>query len=112
MRGDYERCAALKAEVQDEAMAAACRALAGANDEAKRPIELRIRRFRERRSDAYVIARLYVAVGDHDHAFVWLGHALEERSRAMLLLDVDPFLKSLRPGPRFAPFVSMTRRPD
>ena len=51
---------------------------------------------------AYELAKLHLALGDRDEAFVWLRRALAERSHSIVFLDVDPQLDLLRDDPRFA----------
>jgi tetratricopeptide (TPR) repeat protein len=49
----------------------------------------------------YDIAEVYVGLGRNDEAFEWLQRAYEERARALVLLQAEPKLHSLRPDPRF-----------
>ena len=60
---------------------------------------------------SYEVARVYVALGDHDAAFAWLDRALADRSHSMVFLRVDPQLAPLRRDPRFATLLERVR-PD
>jgi tetratricopeptide (TPR) repeat protein len=50
---------------------------------------------------AYAIALVYAGLGDNDPAIRWLEKAYEDRSTAMVFLESDPELSSLRSDPRF-----------
>jgi serine/threonine protein kinase/Tfp pilus assembly protein PilF len=52
--------------------------------------------------DGCMVATIYAALGDKEHAFDWLNKALEERSPSTAFLKVDPFFDSLHSDPRFA----------
>jgi tetratricopeptide (TPR) repeat protein len=49
----------------------------------------------------YVIAVLTVALGANDEAFQWLERAYEQRDNNLILLKVDPRLRTIRSDPRF-----------
>jgi tetratricopeptide (TPR) repeat protein len=51
--------------------------------------------------DTYAIAEIYAAVGDEDEAFLWLEQAYKDHCMSIAQLKIDPFIDSLRPGPRF-----------
>jgi serine/threonine-protein kinase len=51
--------------------------------------------------DPYFIAIVYSGLGDNDQAFGWLDQAVEERSKEIPLLKVEPKLDGLRSDPRF-----------
>lgn len=51
---------------------------------------------------AYAIAQIYAKRGEPERAFAWLNRAYESRNAAVLGVATDPYLKSLRPDPRFA----------
>jgi eukaryotic-like serine/threonine-protein kinase len=67
-----------------------------------------IRMLEERTSneyiDPYLVSLVYVALGEHDDAFIWLEKAVEARSSRMPWLDVEPKFDTIRTDPRFAPF--------
>lgn len=57
---------------------------------------------RERRYvDAYLLARIYVALGEKDRAFGFLERAEADQSLQRVLLKVDPLLDPIREEPRF-----------
>ena len=49
----------------------------------------------------YVIANIYVRLGDKDQALSWLERGYENRDNWMVWLKVDPGLDGLRGDPRF-----------
>jgi Tfp pilus assembly protein PilF len=49
----------------------------------------------------YLIATIYLALGDRDQALVWLEKAYAERSAFIAFLKVEPKFDSLRSDPRF-----------
>jgi len=55
----------------------------------------------QRYVDAYMIATVYVGLGDKDRAFEWLTKGFEERSSQMTFLTYDPMFMILRSDPRF-----------
>jgi tetratricopeptide (TPR) repeat protein len=50
---------------------------------------------------SFLIALIYVGLGDKDQAFAWLEKAYAERSVWMPWLKVDPEFDTLRSDPRF-----------
>ena len=56
-------------------------------------------------TDALPIAQIYGALGDRDHAFMWLDRAYGYRSWPLYFCRVDPLLESLHDDPRWAAFV-------
>jgi TolB-like protein/DNA-binding SARP family transcriptional activator/Flp pilus assembly protein TadD len=57
---------------------------------------------------AYDIARVFLALGQHDHALKWLERAFVDRSHSMVFLRVDPAFDDLRTDPRFLSLVERT----
>jgi serine/threonine-protein kinase len=55
-----------------------------------------------RRVSPFCIAIIHVGLGERDQAFQWLERALGTHDGYLVLLKVDPRMKSLRPDPRFA----------
>ena len=50
---------------------------------------------------SYEIAKVYVALGEHDRAIDWLERAYEEHAHSMAFLKVDPQLEPLHGNARF-----------
>ncbi len=48
------------------------------------------------------VAAVYSALGDSDHAFQWLNRAVEDRSSALVYLNIDRAYDAIRGDPRFA----------
>ena len=51
--------------------------------------------------DAYYLAVLYERLGQREKAFAELERAIEEKSVALCLIDVDPKMDAFRDHPRF-----------
>jgi serine/threonine-protein kinase len=47
------------------------------------------------------IARIYVALGDNDRAFIYLNKAYEDRDIGLPALKTGPYFDPLRDDPRF-----------
>lgn len=58
----------------------------------------------------YRIAAVHSALGNIDHAFVWLGKAREERSHLLINLKVDPSMDYLHADPRFIDLAALQKR--
>jgi DNA-binding winged helix-turn-helix (wHTH) protein/TolB-like protein/Flp pilus assembly protein TadD len=76
-------------------------AVAGKRDETQRTLDQLSEMSKSRYVRPYLLARIYVALGDKDRAFDLLEKSYQERVGAMTLLKVDPMLDSLRQDPRF-----------
>jgi hypothetical protein len=50
---------------------------------------------------AYDFAEMHLSLGETEEAFEWLEKAYQERSRALVLIKVEPRLDRLRGDPRF-----------
>ena len=73
----------------------------GSGEKARRAMA-ELRELSKRRYVAPIsIANIYSSLGDREHAFEWLEKSLEDRSRGMIFMKVDPMFDSLRPDPRF-----------
>jgi serine/threonine protein kinase/Flp pilus assembly protein TadD len=87
-------------------------ALAGKRAEAEKLLaELRERSGREYVS-SYLIAEIYVALGEKVAAFNLLDKAYDQRSIDLVLAKVDPRLDPLRDDPRFQEFVKKVGIPQ
>jgi len=60
----------------------------------------------------YEIATAYVGLGEDDEAFGWLQKATDDRSDCMTLLNVEPWMDSLRQDARFADLLNQIRPPS
>jgi serine/threonine-protein kinase len=60
----------------------------------------------------YGLASVYMALGDKDRAFQLLDLGIRQRSEDVVLLGVDPRMKSLRSDPRFAGILRRVGLPD
>jgi TolB-like protein/DNA-binding SARP family transcriptional activator len=77
-------------------------AAAGATDDARALLaDLIEDRSEGRYRPSFEIAKVYVALGDHDEALRWLERAYGEHSHSMVFLEVDPQLAPLRQDPSF-----------
>ncbi len=65
----------------------------------------------ERYVSSYHMATINLALGDMDHAFIWLGKAIDEGSRHAAYLKLDPMLAPLRLDRRFAQLLSRITLP-
>jgi tetratricopeptide (TPR) repeat protein len=61
---------------------------------------------------AYFVATIYVALGDKDEAYSWLGKAYDQRDSYLLWLKVDDAVDPLRMDPRFRELVSKVGLPQ
>jgi len=83
------------------ALLAETHAAAGHGHEAKNIVEQLLEHSAQRYVNPYLIARVYVALGDNDEAFRWLETSYLERAAWMVTLNVDPRMECLRFDPRF-----------
>ena len=75
-------------------------AVSGARREAENLIDDLHARSSTSYVSAYSIAEGYIGLGDRDEAFRWLEKAYEERSRPLILLNIEPKIDPLRSDPR------------
>jgi tetratricopeptide (TPR) repeat protein len=78
-----------------------CLAKLGRTAEARRILDDLLERRREAYIDAYAIARLRLALGDTDEAFVELERAIDESVSNLYALRFDPTADAFRSDPRF-----------
>lgn len=76
-------------------------ALAGQRDKALQAVEELRQTAKRRFVSPYLIAVIYVGLGENEQAFVWLDKAVEERSFFLIWLKVEPLMDSLRSDPRY-----------
>ncbi len=79
-------------------------AVAGRPADARALLDAMLARSKNQYIESDLIARVYIGLGEHDRAFEWLEHALEEHAPKLVLLRVDPRLDPVRNDPRFADF--------
>ena len=84
----------------------------GRRADALRIVDELSRRRRARYVPAAAFVNAYLGLGEYDQAFVWLGHAYEERSPILQFLKVHPFFDPLRNDPRFASLLRRVNFPD
>jgi len=56
------------------------------------------------------LAMLFAQIGDVDTALMWLERAVDDHTRDLIYLNVEPAFDSLRPDPRFQQLVRRTFR--
>jgi serine/threonine protein kinase/tetratricopeptide (TPR) repeat protein len=76
-------------------------AVTGKREQARRELAKLLEGSRQHYIDPYVIAGIYVGLGETDKAFEWFEKAYEERSEEILFLKVDPVLDSIHADPRY-----------
>jgi tetratricopeptide (TPR) repeat protein len=84
------------------ALEAVCMTKTGRRSEAATVLEELLSRRSTEYVDSYFVAQLLDALGRRDDAIAELERAVDERSAALCLMDVDPRLDSLRGDGRFA----------
>ena len=60
---------------------------------------------------SYQIAQVQAFRGETDRAFEWLEHAYEQHDPGLSYLKTDPFLRGLRPDPRYAALLRKMKLP-
>ncbi len=80
-------------------------ARSGQRNEAMAEIQRLQRDTVEPYANALPIAQIYGALGDNDHAFMWLDRAYADRNWPLYFCRVDPLLQSLHDDPRWETFV-------
>jgi len=89
----------------------ACLARLGRVDDARRVLDELLERRRREYVDAYAVARLRLAVGDVDGAFVELERAIDENVGGLYALRFDPTADGFRRDPRFPRLLSRYLEP-
>ena len=80
-------------------------ALSGRPDRARGILQDLEVRSKGRYTSPYFSALVYAGLGDRDQAFARLDRAVTDRSDAVVYLEVEPRLDSLRSDPRFTALV-------
>jgi serine/threonine protein kinase/Tfp pilus assembly protein PilF len=101
-RREFEKCVALSGS-DTETMAALGHiyAVAGETEQARQIINEMLALSKERYIPSYLIAIIWMGLGDRDAAFQWLEKAYEERYGFLAYLDVGPLFDSIRSDPRY-----------
>ncbi|NIN92859.1 protein kinase [bacterium] len=76
-------------------------AVSGKIKEANRIIDELKEQLKQKYVSAYLIAAIYTALDEKDHAFRWLEKAYEERDVQVIFLKVDPIFDSIRSDLRY-----------
>jgi TolB-like protein/Flp pilus assembly protein TadD len=76
-------------------------AVSGRRAEAQKVLDELREESKQKYVPAYLIAEIYVGMGDKDRAFEWLERAYQQREGYLVLIKVTPRLDSLRSDPRF-----------
>jgi TolB-like protein/DNA-binding winged helix-turn-helix (wHTH) protein/Tfp pilus assembly protein PilF len=99
----FQQARVLSDDVGSEALASlgCAYAASGQIQEAENVLADLQKRSREGYVSPYIIARIYVGLGEKDIAFEWLERAYEERSEWLTWLQVDPRLDRIRSDARF-----------
>ena len=88
-----------------------CLAKLGRDDEARRVLAELLERRQREYIDAYALARLQLALGNTDTAFIELERAIEENVGGLYALRFDPTADGFRSDPRFAPLLQRYLEP-
>jgi len=80
-------------------------AYAGKKDEAHRIIQQLQDRSTREYVNPYVVATVYVALGDKDRTLECLEKAIPERTSWLVFMKVEPKFDPIRTDPRFADFM-------
>ena len=80
-------------------------ALSGERDKAQHALDELREVSKNRYITPYLIAVVYVGLGNKDQAFVWLDKAYQDRSFFLIWLKVEPLFDPLRDDPRFQDLV-------
>lgn len=76
-------------------------AIAGRREEARAILDRLRRTAKDRYVDSYDLARIEIALGNHDRAFEDLQRAWEQRSYQLINVLVDPCVDAIRKDPRY-----------
>jgi serine/threonine-protein kinase len=77
-------------------------AVSGKRAEAEKVLEQLKERAKRGYVSKYLVARIYVGLGEKEKAFEWMEKAFEDRDEGETWLKVDPMMDSLHSDPRYA----------
>jgi TolB-like protein/Tfp pilus assembly protein PilF len=87
-------------------------AKSGQRDEANKILDQLKQEASQHYLASYLIAVVYIGLGDRDQAFIWLDKDVTERGYFSGLLAVSPELDALRPDPRFKALAKRMNLPE
>ncbi|MCA1600228.1 MAG: protein kinase [Acidobacteria bacterium] len=87
------------------ALACSAYALTGKRQEAQKILNELLDRAKQKYVSSGMIARIHLALGDIDEAFVWLNKAEKDHELNAVRIKVDPSFAGLRSDPRFGELV-------
>jgi tetratricopeptide (TPR) repeat protein len=76
-------------------------AASGRRGEAQKIVEGLKEQAKQHHVTPYVIAMVYIGLGERDEAFAWIEKAYEGRSTALVWFKTDPLWDTLRSDPRY-----------
>ncbi|MDD3643781.1 MAG: tetratricopeptide repeat protein, partial [Candidatus Krumholzibacteria bacterium] len=76
-------------------------AMAGEKEKARAVLDHLLEMSKERWVSPFVIATIYVGLGEQDRGFEWLGKAYEERDSRLAYLKVHPVYDIVKSDPRY-----------
>ncbi len=76
-------------------------ALGGRDAEARALLAILIEQSSTRYVSPFLVALVWIGLGERDHAFEWLEKACDDRSHWLVFVDVDARLDPVRDDPRF-----------
>ncbi len=88
-------------DIQFDGFTAYIYATAGKREKSREILAAMYRISKERTIDPTQVAIVLASLGENDQALEWFEKAYEERSPALVFMDVAPFIDNLRKDPRF-----------
>jgi tetratricopeptide (TPR) repeat protein len=109
-KGMYEEAIAISTRPESDdpyllASTAHAYALLGKRAEAQKIIERLKKQAKLRYVPPYIMARIYIGLGEKEHAMEWLEKSYEDREDSLIWLNSDPGLDGLRSEPGFQDLV-------
>jgi serine/threonine protein kinase/Tfp pilus assembly protein PilF len=75
--------------------------ITGKKDEAKKTLDQMLEQSKKSYIAPWMIAAVYIGLGERDKAFEWIEKAFEERDHWLIYFKVSPIVDNLRSDPRF-----------
>jgi serine/threonine protein kinase len=76
--------------------------ITGKKEEAKKTLDQMLEQSKRSYVAPWMIAGIYIGLGDRDKAFEWIEKAFKERDHWLIYLKVNPIFDNLRSDPRFS----------